>query len=338
MPISFGDRTAQTTTSTGTGSLLLNGPAPDSWNTFSETIPNGRGCHFLIQAANGLDTEISEGILTYGSPPSLSRDRVIRSKLGGVIGTSKIPLAPGTHFVTCVWTAEDADLSNPVLFTPAVTAGALVIDLDRSTDSFHRVTLNANIIDGGISFINPPPGICRVYIEFWQATPNGTVYDIPISAWTGGPGTVTFDTDYFVYQDWTPTIVSLISTDGMVTARARNNAELLDYLNTADINTLAKINAIVADTDLVATNDARLTDSRPVTVKKNNSAVGIRPILNFHEGTNITLSIVDDDPGNEVDITITSSGGGGGGSLPSVEIDCGTVLAPLVEIDCGTFV
>jgi hypothetical protein len=48
----------------------------------------------------------------------------------------------------------------------------------------------------------------------------------------------------------------------------------------------------------------------PVTVRKNSGAnVGTRPRLNFIEGTNITLTVVDDNVDNEVDITISATGG-----------------------------
>ena len=51
-------------------------------------------------------------------------------------------------------------------------------------------------------------------------------------------------------------------------------------------------------------------------VSKNSGAnIGSRPVLNFIEGANITLTISDDAAGNEVDITIASSGGGGTGDV-----------------------
>lgn len=49
-----------------------------------------------------------------------------------------------------------------------------------------------------------------------------------------------------------------------------------------------------------------------ITIRKNTGAdVGTRPRLNLIEGSNITLTVVDDAGSNEVDITIASSGGGG---------------------------
>lgn len=228
--LKFGDRARQTTTTTGTGTISLTGSAPAGWFTFAESgLVSGRTCRYLVELPNGSDFAICEGTFTSGSPSTLTRTRIVRSKIGGVAGTTN-PSLTGTSTVTCVWTAEDADTANPVLFTPSISAGALVIDLDKNAESAHKVTLNANVIAGGISFTNPPSGYCKVYIEFNQATPGGTLYDVPITAWTGGPGTVTFDTEYSVYQDATPTVVWLTSVDGMATARARMNVELIEYL------------------------------------------------------------------------------------------------------------
>ena len=251
--LKFGDRARQTTTTTGTGTISLNGATPAGWFSFAESgLVSGRTCKYLVELSNGTDFAIIEGTFTSGSPSTLTRTRILRSKIGGVVGTTN-PSLTGTSIVTCVWTAEDADTANPVLFSPAISTGTLVIDLDKNAESAHKITLNQNVSAGGISFVNPPSGYCKVYIEFNQATPSGTTYDVPITAWTGGPGTVTFDTDYAVYQDATPTVVWLTSVDGMATARARMNVELIAYLTSSSIDTLAKLNAIVTDADLTST-------------------------------------------------------------------------------------
>jgi hypothetical protein len=50
-----------------------------------------------------------------------------------------------------------------------------------------------------------------------------------------------------------------------------------------------------------------------VTVRKNTGAnVGTRPRLNFIEGANITIDVIDDNPDDEIDITITATGAAGG--------------------------
>ena len=180
--LKFGDRARQTTTTTGTGTISLNGATPAGWFSFAESgLVSGRTCKYLVELSNGTDFAIIEGTFTSGSPSTLTRDRIIRSKIGGVAGTTN-PSLTGTSTVTCVWTAEDADTANPVLATPAISSGTLVIDLDKNAESAHKITLNQNVSAGGISFVNPPNGYCKVYIEFNQATPSGTTYDVPITA------------------------------------------------------------------------------------------------------------------------------------------------------------
>jgi hypothetical protein len=50
-----------------------------------------------------------------------------------------------------------------------------------------------------------------------------------------------------------------------------------------------------------------------IIVRKNSGAnVGTRPRLNFIEGANITIDVVDDNPDDEIDITITATGAAGG--------------------------
>lgn len=53
-------------------------------------------------------------------------------------------------------------------------------------------------------------------------------------------------------------------------------------------------------------------------VKNSGAVVGTRKQLNFIEGTNITLTILDDSINDQVDITIAAAGGGGSGTVTSV--------------------
>lgn len=110
-------------------------------------------------------------------------------------------------------------------YTPTISAGNLVINLNGEGDSTHVVNLNANVNAGGISFTNPPAsGFTRVRVIFSQATPGGTLYNVPVTAWTGAYS-MTWDTDYAVWQSATPTIVTLQSTDQMANIRGSMNAE-----------------------------------------------------------------------------------------------------------------
>jgi hypothetical protein len=116
------------------------------------------------------------------------------------------------------------------LSTPSITGGALTINLAGEGDSTHVVSLDQDIDPASIDFTNPPStGYTRVRIIFKQATPAGTTYDVPINAWAGtyngsAAYSLTWDSDYHVYQDTTPTIVDLVSWDQMATIRARANA------------------------------------------------------------------------------------------------------------------
>jgi len=86
-----------------------------------------------------------------------------------------------------------------------------------------------------------------------------------------------------------------------------------------------------------------------VTIRKNSTgSLYTRRIINLIEGSNSTLTVADDDTGDEVDVTITSASGniiGGGtpsiaagpgaGTGPTVSIT-GTDRAGVISVTCGT--
>ena len=62
-----------------------------------------------------------------------------------------------------------------------------------------------------------------------------------------------------------------------------------------------------------------------VTVRKNTGAdIGARRRLNLIEGANITLTVVDDVAGEEVDVTVAAAGGGGSVNIKQAELDFGS--------------
>lgn len=63
---------------------------------------------------------------------------------------------------------------------------------------------------------------------------------------------------------------------------------------------------------------ALLDNNARVKVDKNGVGVATRRELNFIEGTNITLTITEDVPGEKIDVTIDASGGGSGLTHPQV--------------------
>jgi hypothetical protein len=64
--------------------------------------------------------------------------------------------------------------------------------------------------------------------------------------------------------------------------------------------------------DLLVLLEAMLQSDADTKVQKNGIDVGQEPILNFIEGSNITITAVDDPTNNKVDITIDASGSTGG--------------------------
>ena len=89
------DRVKQTTTTTGTGSVSLNGTV-DGYQTFAAAFSTGATAYYGL--VDGAAWEIGIGTFTAGSPGSVSRDTVLSSSAGG----SKISLSAGTKdvFVT----------------------------------------------------------------------------------------------------------------------------------------------------------------------------------------------------------------------------------------------
>lgn len=85
-----------------------------------------------------------------------------------------------------------------------------------------------------------------------------------------------------------------------------------------------------------------LADAQKVTVRKNTGAdVGTRARFNFIEGTGVTLTIIDDSVGGEIDVTIAAAGGGGSGtdfSRSIAQTAHGLAVGNVVRFDGTNFV
>jgi len=62
------------------------------------------------------------------------------------------------------------------------------------------------------------------------------------------------------------------------------------------------------------------TTTQRVRVLSSGSLVGTRPAMNFIQGSNVTLSVLDDAANNRVNLTIASTGGGGSGGASGIPI------------------
>ena len=85
----FADRVVETTQTTGTGTLDLDG-AQTGFRAFSDELTTGQTVYYVIEddPANPTEYEYGIGTWTSGSPNTLSRDTVEGSSNGG----SKISL------------------------------------------------------------------------------------------------------------------------------------------------------------------------------------------------------------------------------------------------------
>jgi hypothetical protein len=98
MPRCYVDRAWVATATTGTGTITL-GAAQAGYATFAEAGLQS-SCRVTYTIQDGNDYEV--GVGTYSSSgPTLTRDTVLSSKIGGTAGTSKINLSgAATVFVT----------------------------------------------------------------------------------------------------------------------------------------------------------------------------------------------------------------------------------------------
>jgi hypothetical protein len=98
MPRCYVDRAWVGTATTGTGTITL-GSAQAGYATFAEAGLQSV-CRVTYTLLDGNDYEVGIGTYT-AAGPTLSRDTVLSSKIGGVAGTSKINLSgAATVFVT----------------------------------------------------------------------------------------------------------------------------------------------------------------------------------------------------------------------------------------------
>ena len=82
MTISVADRVRETTTTTGVGTINLNGAATQ-FIAFAQAFASGTQTYYCILSGNGLDWEVGQGTFTTGSPNTLSRDTVLASSNSG---------------------------------------------------------------------------------------------------------------------------------------------------------------------------------------------------------------------------------------------------------------
>lgn len=196
----------QQTTTTGTGTLSL-GTVPAGARSFVAGVGTGKTVRYHLYGSDG-SLEHGEGVVTAGTPDTLSRVTVFYSSLGN---NNKISLPVGTHTVALTNGERSIQESTPRALTigagVTVSAGIMTVDCMYACDVFFTATLPANITQ--IIPANVPER-CTLYGVISQPGAGGP-YTLPQSAW---PNETTLETPYYVYTDTTKTRFWLTTTDG----------------------------------------------------------------------------------------------------------------------------
>jgi hypothetical protein len=214
---------------------------------FVDALADGETATVTIRATEDIWAVYSGAEFSSGSPDILDlTGATLLESSGTLVNDAAIS----------VLALEPDSRQFPALFAPAIATNSLVLDLQGLRETYHRVTLDAAIDDGGITLANgPSSGVVRILVEFRQS---GGPHTVPITAWSGIPGVV-FDTPYQVYTDSTPTIVTLFSLDGGSSWRAGCNTEIGSSwdgdIADIDLDGGTDIGGALTDDDLILVDD-----------------------------------------------------------------------------------
>lgn len=153
----FANRVKETTDTTGTGTLDLNGAAT-GFRAFGDELTSGDEVFYLIvdDPDNPTSYEYGVGTFTSGTPDTLSRDTVEGSSQGG----SKVSWLSGTKVV----------IATP---TAAALGGEGPIDLSAYATLTGAETLSNKTLAASTVF---PAGV-EIILAAEQATTSGTAFD-----------------------------------------------------------------------------------------------------------------------------------------------------------------
>jgi len=107
MTAKIADRVKETSTTTGTGTLNLDGAA-SGFQTFVAGIGTGNACYYCI--SGGAEWEVGIGTVTDATPDTLSRTTILASSNSG----SAVSLSAGTKDVFCTGAADAFTLGGVV--------------------------------------------------------------------------------------------------------------------------------------------------------------------------------------------------------------------------------
>jgi hypothetical protein len=161
------DRVRDTSTSTGTGTIVVSGTAPASFRTFSAVLSTSDTFYYAIQHQTVSEWEV--GLGTYSSANTITRTTVLASSAGG----SAVSFSAGTKdvFITLAatktvqqgpggeTTVTANSTSDALRVTQTGTGNAFVVEDSASPDSTPFVIdADGNVVVGGSSVQQIPAG------------------------------------------------------------------------------------------------------------------------------------------------------------------------------------
>jgi hypothetical protein len=138
MALILKDRVKETSSTTGTGTLDLDG-AVAGFEGFVSAVGNGNTCYYAIQDANGADWEVGVGTITDATPDTLARNTILASSNAD----SVVTLSAGEHAVFLTYPAEKSvyrNLNDQVVLT---ASGVIFSDATVQTTAAVNTTYTA---------------------------------------------------------------------------------------------------------------------------------------------------------------------------------------------------
>jgi len=147
MALVIADRVRETSTTTGTGTLTLDG-AVSGFQTFSTAIGNTNTCYYTI--VNGSEYEIGLGTVAAGT---LARTTVLRSSNAG----SAVNFSAGSKDVFATYPADKAvfrDASGEIVNGGGASAGGVIYENSLVISSNYTLSASKNGLSVGPITIN----------------------------------------------------------------------------------------------------------------------------------------------------------------------------------------
>jgi hypothetical protein len=135
MALIVNDRVKETTTTTGTGTVSLDGAA-DGFETFVSGIGTGNTTYYCI--FGGTEFEVGQGTVTDATPDTLSRDTVISSSNGDAL----VNFSSGDKQVFC---------TLPASKTPSPSMDATTYINTHSTTISEDQTMESGVLAGPVT-------------------------------------------------------------------------------------------------------------------------------------------------------------------------------------------